>query len=38
MSRKENAAKLFSQRFNCSQAIFAAYRQESELEEIAALK
>jgi len=38
MSRKDNAVKLFTQRLNCSQAIFSAYRQENELTEEAALK
>ena len=38
MSKKENAVKLFTQRFNCSQAIFSAYRQEDKLDEVTALK
>jgi len=38
MSKKEKAVKLFELRFNCSQAIFAAYCQGGELDEVTALK
>ena len=38
MSRKANALRLFKERFNCSQAVFCAYRQEHELDEPTALK
>ncbi len=38
MQRKERAVKLFSQKFNCSQAVFTAYRQADELDEETALK
>ena len=37
-SRKDNAVNLFRQQFNCSQAIFAAYRQEEKLDGETALK
>ena len=37
MDRKTHAVKLFSQRYNCSQAVFAAYRPE-DLDEQTALK
>jgi C_GCAxxG_C_C family probable redox protein len=38
MQRKEKAVELFKQKFNCSQAIFTAYRQADVLEEKDALK
>ncbi len=38
MDRKEHAIKLFKQQFNCSQAIFTAYRQPDALDEEKALK
>lgn len=38
MQRKERAVELFSQKFNCSQAVFAAYRQVDTLDEETALK
>jgi len=38
MSRKDHALSLFSQHFNCSQAVFAAYRLPDALDESAALK
>lgn len=38
MQRKEKAVELFSQQFNCSQAIFTAYRKVDSLDEESALK
>jgi C_GCAxxG_C_C family probable redox protein len=38
MQRKEKAVELFRQKFNCSQAVFTAYRQADVLEEKDALK
>ena len=38
MNRKEKAIDLFSQQFNCSQAIFAAYCNKDVLDEANALK
>ena len=38
MQRKENAVELFRQGFNCSQAVFASYRQADVLDEVSALK
>jgi C_GCAxxG_C_C family probable redox protein len=38
VSRKDEAVRIFSQHFNCSQAIFAAYRDPDTLSESAALK
>jgi C_GCAxxG_C_C family probable redox protein len=38
MSRKSDAVRLFSQRFNCSQAVFTAYREPDALDERTALK
>jgi len=38
MNRIEHALELFTQRFNCSQAIFVAFRQKDRLDEEAALK
>lgn len=38
MSRKDEAVRLFSERFNCSQAIFTAYREPNTLDERTALK
>lgn len=38
MTRREKAVELFRNRFNCSQAVFAAYRDEGELGEQAALR
>jgi len=38
MERKEKAIELFKQQFNCSQAVFTAYRQTDALDEEKALK
>lgn len=38
MQRKEKAIELFRQQFNCSQAVFTAYRQADVLDEKSALK
>jgi C_GCAxxG_C_C family probable redox protein len=38
MQRKEKVIELFKQQFNCSQAVFAAYRQTDVLDEESALK
>ena len=38
MTRKEKAVDLFKQQFNCSQAVFAAFRQADRLDEETALK
>ncbi len=38
MNRKQVAVELFRQKFNCSQAVFAAYRQSDQLDERTALK
>jgi C_GCAxxG_C_C family probable redox protein len=38
MQRKEKAVELFRQQFNCSQAVFTAYRKVSVLDEESALK
>ena len=38
MKRAERALELFRSDFNCSQAVFAAYRQEETLDEASALK
>lgn len=38
MERKEKAAELFRQHFNCSQAVFTAYRNADALDEESALK
>ncbi len=38
MQRKEKAVELFRQGFNCSQAVFTAYRQADVLDEKSALK
>jgi len=38
MQRKDKALELFRQKFNCSQAVFTAYRQADVLEEKDALK
>lgn len=38
MNRKEKALELFSQSFNCSQAIFCAYRNSAALDEENSLK
>jgi C_GCAxxG_C_C family probable redox protein len=38
MRRRERAVELFRQNFNCSQAVFAAYRQADALDEASALK
>lgn len=38
MTRKDKAVDLFKQRFNCSQAIFAAYREPDMIDEQTALK
>ncbi|NTV66642.1 MAG: hypothetical protein HGB06_02975 [Chlorobaculum sp.] len=38
MQRKEKALKLFSNRCNCSQAVFAAFRQAEVLDEASALR
>jgi C_GCAxxG_C_C family probable redox protein len=38
MQRKEKAIELFGQQFNCSQAVFTAYRQTDALDEESALK
>ena len=38
MQRKEKAVELFKQKFNCSQAVFTAYRQADILDEKDALK
>ncbi len=38
MCRKANAVRLFRQEFNCSQAVFCAYRQANDLDEPTALK
>ena len=37
-TRRERALELFRQQFNCSQAIFAAYRDPSQLDEATALR
>ncbi len=38
MDRKEKAADLFKQQFNCSQSIFTAYRQTDKMDDRTALK
>ncbi|HET9552745.1 MAG TPA: C-GCAxxG-C-C family protein [Anaeromyxobacteraceae bacterium] len=38
MTRSERAVDLFRQQLNCSQAVFAAYRQEEVLDEATALR
>ena len=38
MNRKQVTIELFKQRFNCCQAVFAAYRQPERLDEETALK
>ncbi len=38
MQRKDKALELFRQQFNCSQAVFTAYRQREVLDEESALK
>jgi C_GCAxxG_C_C family probable redox protein len=38
MTRKEQAIKLFKNKFNCSQAVFTAYRRQDVLDEQNALK
>ena len=38
MTRPERAIDIFKQRFNCSQALFTAFRQEDKLDEETALK
>ena len=38
MTRKEKAVDLFRKQLNCSQAVFAAYRQPDKLDEPTALK
>ena len=38
MTRTEKAVELFSQRFNCCQAVFTAFRQPDKLDEATALK
>jgi len=38
MQRRDHAIELFRQRFNCSQAVFTAYRQSEILDEENALK
>ena len=38
MQRKDPAIELFEQRFNCSEAVFTAYRQAEILDEEVALK
>jgi len=38
MQRKEKAVELFRQQFNCSQAVFTAYRKVDDLDEESALK
>jgi hypothetical protein len=38
MQRKEKALQLFSNRCNCSQAVFAAFRQVEVLDEAGALR
>jgi C_GCAxxG_C_C family probable redox protein len=38
VTRRERALDLFRNQFTCSQAVFAAYRQEDELSEEAALR
>lgn len=38
MNRKEKATGLFKQGFNCSQAVFTAYRQEEKIGEETSLK
>jgi len=38
MHRKEKALELFTNRCNCSQAVFAAFRQEDVLDEASALR
>ena len=38
MHRKEKAVELFKQQFNCSQAVFTAYRKTDVLDEENALK
>jgi C_GCAxxG_C_C family probable redox protein len=38
MQRKEKALQLFSSRYHCSQAVFAAYRQVEVLDEAGALR
>ena len=38
MTRPEKAIDIFKQRFNCSQALFTAFRQEDKVDEETALK
>lgn len=38
MTKSEEAVSIFKQRFNCSQALFAAFRQQDKLDEETALK
>ena len=38
MDRKEKAADLFKQQFNCSQSVFTAYRQADTMDDRTALK
>ena len=38
MQRKDKALQLFSNRHNCSQAVFAAFRQADVLDEASALR
>jgi len=38
MTRTEKAVEIYKQRFNCSQAVFTAFRQAEQLDETTALK
>jgi C_GCAxxG_C_C family probable redox protein len=38
MTRAEKAVEIYKQRFNCSQALFTAFRQAEQIDEVTALK